>query len=515
MNPIRRHSRNVLAVVCATILCSAMISRAAFHLWNIREVYTDSSGSKQFIEFFTTSGSEQFVGGRQISVGNGVTTNTFTIPSNLPGSTANKAFLIGTASITNFGSPAPDYVIPDNFIFTNGGTITFFGANSGAYTNLATDGILSRTWNAGNATNSPQNFAGTVGMITNSDAPPSISITNPPNGSIFSAPATFTLAATASDPGGAVSQVEFFQGGTSLGVVTNSPYSIGVSNLASGAYSFSAVATDNNSDKATNSISVTVNALPSVTITNPPNSSIFNAPATFTLASTASDPDGTISQVEFFRGGTSLGVITNSPYSVGVSNLASGAYSFSAVATDNNGGNATNSISVTVNALPSVTITNPANGSIFDELASFTLAATAADSDGTITQVEFFQSNTTLGVDSAAPYSVAVSNLTEGAYTFSAVATDNNGALGSNSIAITVNGLLPIVLKDMQRLSDSEFRFSFAANPGRTYLFERAEALSVFAAIKTNVAQAQSMTFTDATATGFTNFYRVVRLTNQ
>ena len=140
---------------------------AAFHLWNIREVYSDASGNLQFIEFFTTDFSQQFVGGQQIVVRNigNTQTHTFTLPSNLPGETANHAFLIGTAGIQAAGAPQPNFVVPNNFLFSAGGSILFFGANGGSYTALPTDGVQSRVWGDGNAVNSPQNFAGQVGLV--------------------------------------------------------------------------------------------------------------------------------------------------------------------------------------------------------------------------------------------------------------------------------------------------------------------------------------------------------------
>ena len=145
----------------------ATSAQASFHLWNLNEVYTDSSGSLQFIEFFTASGGQQFVGSHQISVANvgNTITHSFTIPSNLPGDSANHTFLIGTSSLQAAGGPAPDYIIPDNFLFSAGGTISFFGANSGVYTALPTDGANSRTWGDGDAINTPKNFAGQTGTV--------------------------------------------------------------------------------------------------------------------------------------------------------------------------------------------------------------------------------------------------------------------------------------------------------------------------------------------------------------
>jgi len=86
--------------------------------------------------------------------------------------------------------------------------------------------------------------------------------------------------------------------------------------------------------------SVTVtgpNQPPSVSITNPPSGGTFSAPWTGVLQATASDTDGSVSKVEFFKDSTSLGSVTSMPYSLTVSNLAAGVYRFTAVATDNLG----------------------------------------------------------------------------------------------------------------------------------------------------------------------------------
>ena len=49
---------------------------------------------------------------------------------------------------------------------------------------------------------------------------------------------------------------------------------------------------------------------PTVALTAPANGAQFAAPASITLTATAADPDGTVAQVEFFRGATSVGIDT-------------------------------------------------------------------------------------------------------------------------------------------------------------------------------------------------------------
>ncbi len=94
----------------------------------------------------------------------------------------------------------------------------------------------------------------------------------------------------------------------------------------------------------------------------------------------------------------------------------------------------------TPNVAPIVSITSPSDGAQFDEGTSITIEASASDSDGTVTKVEFFDGTTSLGEDTSAPYSMALNNASVGDHTLKAVATDNDGATTEATISITVNG---------------------------------------------------------------------------
>ncbi len=173
--------------------------------------------------------------------------------------------------------------------------------------------------------------------------------------------------------------------------------------------------------------------------------------------------------------------------------------------------------SVTVtgpNQPPSVSITNPPSNATFSAPWTGVLQATASD-DGSVTNVEFFRGSTLLGSVSNAPYNLAVNNLAADAYTFTAVATDNLGATNTSAgVSITVVTPVAIVLSNLLRLSDSEFRFSYTANAGLRYVVERSASLSNFSGINTNTAGSGSVTFTDGDTSGGLNFYRVRRLPN-
>ncbi len=87
---------------------------------------------------------------------------------------------------------------------------------------------------------------GMLGSVTvqGGNAPPTVSITSPTNGSSFVSPATMTIAASANDTDGSVTGVEFFDGTNSLGVATTSPFTLPVT-LYPGVHALTAVATDN------------------------------------------------------------------------------------------------------------------------------------------------------------------------------------------------------------------------------------------------------------------------------
>jgi len=100
-----------------------------------------------------------------------------------------------------------------------------------------------------------------------------------------------------------------------------------------------------------------VNIPPTADILSPTNDATFVAGTPLTLQATASDPDGTVTQVEFFDGASSLGADPTGPdYSV-TTTLYTGAHVLTAVATDNQGATAT-SATVT-NTATTVPIANP------------------------------------------------------------------------------------------------------------------------------------------------------------
>jgi hypothetical protein len=226
------------------------------------------------------------------------------------------------------------------------------------------------------------------------------------------------------------------------------PYAATLSGVATGTHTLVARATDDRAGVAASApVTITVgapNSLPVVSLTAPAAGSAFIAPAAIVLAAAATDPDGTVTKVEFFHGATLIGSVAAPPYMVTWPNVAAGSYALTAKATDNVGASATSApvaISVTTNQAPTVSITSPVEGASFAAPASIALAATATDPDGTVARVDFFHGATLLGSASTPPYGIGWTDVAPGSYSITARATDDRGAVAvSSAVNLSVTG---------------------------------------------------------------------------
>jgi len=96
-------------------------------------------------------------------------------------------------------------------------------------------------------------------------------------------------------------------------------------------------------------------------------------------------------------------------------------------------------VSITANAPPTVNLTAPASNSSVIAPANITLSANAADPDGTVAKVEFFNGMVLLGTVTVVPYSCTWNSAPVGTYSITATATDNLGAtVTSSAVSVTV-----------------------------------------------------------------------------
>jgi hypothetical protein len=175
-----------LRVACALIAFSniwaiSASSQAAFHLWAIKEIFSNHDGTVQFVELFTAAPGETALNGHTLEATSDGVLKTFTLNHNVAFPTTNKHLLFATAGFGSLaGGVTPDYVpLPANFFNPNAANISIswaHGTDIAAFTGslLPKDGVNSLT--DSNTTpggpdsfaagvNSPTNFAGAAGSV--------------------------------------------------------------------------------------------------------------------------------------------------------------------------------------------------------------------------------------------------------------------------------------------------------------------------------------------------------------
>jgi hypothetical protein len=286
-----------------------------------------------------------------------------------------------------------------------------------------------------------------------------------------------------------VSKVEFYNGTTKLGEDLSSPYTFSWANVPAGTYSLTAKATDNAGAVTTSAaVSVTVGATPSgLTIPGTLEAENYTAMSGVQLEATGDTGGG--QNVGWIDTGDYLdyavNVQTAGTYTLGfrVASVPGGGqvqlrsatgtvYATASIAAT--GGwqtwttvNATAtlparaqtlrvyvaaggwnlnwiSFAAPTNAAPTVSLTSPAGSTVFTSPASITLNATAADTDGTVSKVEFYNGTTKLGEDLSSPYAFSWTSVPAETYSLTARATDNTGAITTSAaVSVTVSATPP------------------------------------------------------------------------
>lgn len=108
-----------------------------------------------------------------------------------------------------------------------------------------------------------------------------------------------------------------------------------------------------------------------------------------------------------------------------------------------------------INTPPVCSVSSPKNGTHFNATQTIIISADATDSDGSISQVEFFVNGSSIGIDNTSPYSVDWTVPTAGAYIITAKATDNVGAFtNANPVNITVGTFTELVSSQINSGND-------------------------------------------------------------
>ena len=176
------------------------------------------------------------------------------------------------------------------------------------------------------------------------------------------------------------------------------------------------------------------NLSPSVSVTSPADGASFDEGSTVSISANASDADGSVTSVEFFVDGVSIGTDNTSPYSVNWT-IGVGSYSITAQATDDQGATTLSSaVSVTGNSignpLPMVTAIATSTSTKGPNLtgdATITVTSSGAPVAGAVVAITW-----------SGDYSGTASGTTDAA---GAVSFSTGGVRNAASFTITINSV--------------------------------------------------------------------------
>jgi len=160
------------------------------------------------------------------------------------------------------------------------------------------------------------------------------------------------------------------------------------------------------------------------------------------------------------------------------------------------------------NPTPTVSLTSPVAGAVFSAPANLKLGAAAAVSSGTVTNVAFFAGTTPLGSVQTSPFDITGSSLTAGSYSLTAVATA--AGISATSAVVSISVVSPVAVSNSAPMvANSQFTFSYTANPGLAYVVQNSSNLVSWVSLSTNVASGSPVQVTDAFVPTNSQYYRI------
>lgn len=375
------------------------------------------------------------------------------------------------------------------------------GSNALLGTGVLTSGVWKLTVNTTGmfATNYTFYAAATDANGISSTVSQSVTLTPPSNapamtsfygsgasGNLY-AGSTFTLTASAAETGGTIAGMNFYRESNSTpglqngsdtfvgaGTFSNESWNLNTTaSLTAGSYTYYAVAVDGNGvTSGPASAGVYVSRYYPFVTSFTINPSPATVGSTLTLTAAASETNGTITSVKFYResSGTNMpqvdsdtlvgsGTLSNGVWTITTSTagLPAGSTRYYAIATDADG--VTNYKAASVNLTTASTGTPVVNSftvnpSSYTVGASYQLITNATESGGTIANVKYYiDTDGTAGLNTATDYLVGTATsktstftltadstpYTPGMYTVFALATDSNGKTAQKSATMTVN----------------------------------------------------------------------------
>ena len=342
----------------------------------------------------------------------------------------------GTVSRVSFirGKVFQSYNNPTNELVTH----TYTPVGTGERT------FYAQAFDNDGAVTSSNNVTFTVIAAPPPPMPPTVSISASPPA--INEGQSVTVTADAADSDGTIQSVEFRRNGDIEITDTSSPYIYTYSSASAGTHIFEATAEDDDElTTISNTVTVEVNAKPTVSLTVSPAEITLGQEVT--LEATAADSDGTVVRVSFIRGKVfdSYNNPTTELVTHSYTPAETGEFTFYAQAFDDDGAvTSSNRVTFTVIAAPPPpmppTVSISASPPAINEGQSVTVTATAADSDGTIQSVEFRRNGDIEITDMSSPYIYTYSSASAGTHIFEATAEDDDELTTiSNTVTVEVN----------------------------------------------------------------------------
>ena len=264
---------------------------------------------------------------------------------------------------------------------------------------------------------------------------------------------TITLSGSGTDADGAVVSYAWtkISGPSAYSITDVSSANSTIRGLAQGTYQFALTVTDDDGATGSDTMQVIVNAgnIPPVASAGI-DQTIILPTNTITLSGSGTDADGTIAGYAWAKisGPSSYSITSSTSASTSVTGLVQGVYQFTLTVTDNGGASITDTMQLIVNPAANIppvanagtdqTITLPTN--------TVTLSGSGSDADGTVasyswTMISGPSSYTIINASAAV---TGVIGLVQGVYQFQLQVTDNNGAIATDIMQVTVNAAVNI-----------------------------------------------------------------------